>query len=127
MLFLSAMERADVALGLKPDDPEAMKLRNDARRESELVDAAQKQEQAYQAAMAAAKSAFEAKDYDRAMAQADVALGLKPDDPEATKLRNDARRQNSVRAGGQDGRNGVSLMVRRIFCLLRVSSWHGFS
>ena len=42
--------------------------------------------------MTEGKSAWEGKDYPKAIAQANVALGIKPGDPAATKLKNDAQK-----------------------------------
>ena len=63
----------------------------------ELVNAAKAQEQKYQSALKEAQTALDGKDHARAIAQANVALGIKPNDPAATQLRDEAQRQLEVK------------------------------
>src|SRR5206468_10618394 len=91
--YAAAITQANLALGIKAGDAAAAKLRNDAQRELGLANTAKAQEQRYQTAMTEGRSALEGKDYASAIAQANVALGIKAGDPAATKLRNDAQRE----------------------------------
>src|SRR5438309_1618255 len=90
--YAKAIAQASLALGIKAGDSEATKLRDEAQRQLDLADAAKANEQKYQTAMAEGKSALEAKDYAKAIAQASVALGIKAGDSAAAKLRNDAQK-----------------------------------
>ena len=103
--FTNAIAEADKALAISPDNPAAKKLKDDAQRQLELANAAQEKDQKFLAAMAEGKSAFEGKDYARAIVQASVALELKPNHPSATKLKDDAQRQlelvNAAKASEQ--------------------------
>jgi len=88
--YATARAKADVALGIRPKDTEATKLRNEAQGQLDLAIA---NEQKYQSAIAEAKSALSAQDYAKARTKAEVALGIRPKDAEATKLRDDAQGQ----------------------------------
>ena len=92
-----AIAQADAALGIKPSDPAATRLRDEAQRQLELVNAAKAQEQKYQSALKEAQTALDGKDHARAIAQANAALGIKPNDPAATLLRDEAQRQLEVK------------------------------
>src|SRR5439155_267233 len=94
--YARAIAQADVALGIKAGDSAAAKLRNDAQRESDLANAAKANDQKYQTAMGAGRSALEGKDYAKAIAQANLALGIKAGDSAAAKLRNDALRESDL-------------------------------
>ncbi|HEY5910485.1 MAG TPA: hypothetical protein VJA21_07750 [Verrucomicrobiae bacterium] len=91
--YATALAKAEIALALRPTDPAANKLRNDARQQINVAVAAREQEQKYQAALNEARGAFDRKDYTNAMAKADLALTLKPNDPAAAKLRAEAQQQ----------------------------------
>jgi len=110
--YPKATTQANLALGIKAGDPEATKLRADAQRELGLANTAKVQEQTYQTAMAEGKSALEGKDFTKAIAQANVALGIKAGDSEATKLRNDAQREldlaNAAKANEQKYRTAMA-------------------
>ena len=89
--YAKALSQAQAALALKPNDPTALKLRSDAQAAMDAAAAAAKIEKDYQAAITAAQAAVAAKDYAKALSQAQAALTLKPNDPTAVKLKNDAQ------------------------------------
>src|SRR5207302_1849494 len=102
--YARAIAQANAALGIKPNDPAATRLRDEAQRQMELVSAAKAQEQKYQSTLKEAQAALDGKDPARAIAQADAALGIKPNDPAATGLRDEAQRQLGLkdRAAAKD-------------------------
>ncbi len=85
-----AIAQAGIALGIKPRDDAATKLKNDAAAGKAVALAAADNEQKYTAAMKAGQTALQAKNYDDAIAQAGKALVIKPRDDAATKLKSDA-------------------------------------
>ena len=91
-----------MALAIKSGDVAATTLKNDAQKQLDFLAAeamkAKEQEQNYQTAMKEGRGAFSGKDYAKAKAQADVALGIRPRDPEATTLKNDAQKQLDLSA-----------------------------
>jgi hypothetical protein len=92
--FAEAITKADAALGLLPNDAAAVKLKANAQSQMAAAEVAEQQrQQQYATAMSQARGAFERKDYADAVAKADVALGLKPGDSEATKMKVAARAQ----------------------------------
>jgi len=86
----TAIAQADAAAGVKLGDEAALKLKGDAEAQR---DRAIEQERNYEAAMTQSRLAFSARHFVRGKAQAEVALGIRPGDPEATKLKNDAQQQ----------------------------------
>jgi hypothetical protein len=86
-----AVEFADQAVGIKPDDASAVTLRNQARSKAAAIHDLEDREKKYREAMKDGKAAFDGEDFSNALAQAEVALGNKPDDRDALTLRNDAR------------------------------------
>ena len=91
--YAEVIKQARVALGIKPDDPAATKVKADAQTQLDVAQKAKEQELQYQAALNAGRSALERKDYAEVIKQARVALGVKPKDATATKLRADAQAQ----------------------------------
>jgi tetratricopeptide (TPR) repeat protein len=91
----TAIKWADVALANKSGDVAATKLKADAQQQ---LDHENELEQNYQAAMKEGRDAFNGKDYAKAKGQADVALGIRPSDLEATKLKADAQQQLALLA-----------------------------
>ena len=89
----TTLEQRDQTLGIKPNDPAATKVRAEAQTQLDLTQKAKEQELQYQAALNAGRSALERKDYTEVIKQARVALGIKPDDPAATKVRAEAQTQ----------------------------------
>jgi hypothetical protein len=87
--------QADIALGIKPNDPAAGKLKSEAQAEQKKLADAATQEKEYQGAIGAAQAAWQQKNYDLVVTQADFALGIKPNDPAASKLKSDAQAQAS--------------------------------
>ncbi len=91
--FTNALAQADQALKLKSDDSPAKQLRKDAQDQLAATQSMQEQDQKYQLAMTAGQDALRRKDYTNALAQADQALKMKPDDSPAKQLRKDAQDQ----------------------------------
>lgn len=90
--FAETLNQANVALQSKSGDAAAKELAAEAHDRIEMAAAtAQQQEQRYEAALREGRAAFERQDYANAVAQADLALGVKANDPEATKLKNEAK------------------------------------
>jgi formylglycine-generating enzyme required for sulfatase activity len=90
--YKGTMAEADKALSLKADDAAAKQLRAEAQTK---LDAANQKEAAYQSAIKDARGALEREDYQGALAQADMALLLKPDDADAKQLRDGAQQKLS--------------------------------
>ena len=80
---------------ISDSEPGAQNPTNDPQRQ--LILARSAQEKKYQSALKEALAAFDGKDYARAIAQANAALGIKPNDPAATQLRDEAQRQLEVK------------------------------
>ncbi len=91
--FAEALAQARVALTIKPDDPTASKLMNDAQAQLAVAASIKENGQKFQAALQAGRTALDRTNFAEAMAQAEAALGLKAGDAAATKLRNDAQTQ----------------------------------
>jgi hypothetical protein len=91
--YAVAIAKAEAALGFRKDDAAATKLKLDAQELQRAMEARALGEEKYQGALGAAQLAYDRKDYASAMSQADVALGIKPNDPAAAKLRTDAKAQ----------------------------------
>src|SRR5438034_9243057 len=92
--YANAIAQANLALGIKAGDSAATKLRNDAQRELDLANTAKANEQKYQTAMTAGRWAMEGKEYGKAIAKANMALGIKACDSAASKLRNNALKES---------------------------------
>ena len=90
--YTNAIVKANVALAIKPNDPVATRLKAEAQTQINLAAVAKEREQRYQTAMKEEQTAFNGKDYATAIAKADVALAIKPNDSAATKLRADAHK-----------------------------------
>ena len=93
----TAIQQAEVALSSKSGDAAATKLKNEAQaRKTEIAE----REGKYQAAMEAGQKAYDLKDYDTVIKQAEVALANKSPDEAATKLKNEAqtREQEEIAA-----------------------------
>jgi tetratricopeptide (TPR) repeat protein len=86
-----AITQADIALGLKPSDTAAARLRADAQNGQRKAAEIAATQQKYQAATNAGWAALKAGRFDDAITQAGVALGLRPGDAAATRLRSDAQ------------------------------------
>jgi tetratricopeptide (TPR) repeat protein len=84
-----AAREAKEALVLKPGDPTATKLLNDAQRGLDTASAgpteAEKKQDAYDAAMKAGRAAYAARKFDEALEDFENALKAKPGDPTATQ------------------------------------------
>ena len=100
--FTEAVKQAEAALGLKTNDVAAMRLRNDAQAQLVLAARIKEEDQEFQAAMQAGRAAFEQTNFAEAMAQAGVALGLKPKEAAATKLKQDAQTQMALLARARE-------------------------
>jgi hypothetical protein len=96
--WTKAMEQADAALALRPGDGAATELKRQATA-GKAADLAQVDvEQRYEAAVKAARSALENKNWTEAKRQADVALSLRSGDSTAESLRQKAREGLSAAA-----------------------------
>ncbi|HEY1790313.1 MAG TPA: hypothetical protein VGJ73_19360 [Verrucomicrobiae bacterium] len=81
--FNLTIQNANAALAARADDADATALKSKAQ-------SAQATDAAYQTAMQAAQTAFNNKNYDVAIQQADAALANRPGDAAATTLKNNA-------------------------------------
>lgn len=104
--FSEAIARAEAALLLKPGDPAAASLKRDtSMRQQEQAAQTQRQKQFTQA-VEAGQAAFDKNDFTTALAQADLALSFKTNDPVADKLRDAAKSQmNRVALATADRQN----------------------
>ena len=84
----TAIAQAEAALAIKAGDLKAVELKKDAQaRKAEVAD----RERRYNVAMEAGRKAYDLKDYDTAIAQAETALAIRAGDLKATKLKEDAQ------------------------------------
>ena len=93
--FALAQEKAALALGINPESTEARQLAADAKAQQAALAAKQQQDQAYQAALADGRKAFQEGNFSQALVQAEAALGIKRDGTEAKQLAADARAQQA--------------------------------
>jgi hypothetical protein len=96
------MAKADVALGNKPNEPLATRLKSGTQGQINSAAATKEQEQKYVTTMKEGQTAFDEKDYTTSIAKADIALGINPNDPPATKLRSEAQRQINMAATAKE-------------------------
>ncbi len=97
--YATAVTQAEMALVIKPNDPAAIKLKDDVQaRQRELASLAASDSK-YKLAMETAGAAMATQDYAAVVVQADLALAIKPNDSAANKLKNDAQtRQREIAA-----------------------------
>ena len=96
-----AIQQVNAALAARPDDTDAAALK--AKAES-----AQSAGQAYQAAMQAARAAFNSQSYDVAIKQADTALANRPGDTAALALKTDATLKWNAQASGRQDQSEIN-------------------
>ena len=89
--YRKVAEQAQIAANSKPGDATADGLLGEARQGLALADAADERTQKYVAATNAAAQALQQNHYDDAVKQANAALVIKPNDPEAVKIIASAR------------------------------------
>ena len=93
-----ALVQADAALKARPNDDEATKLKNDALKQQAAASAAAQQQKDYDNAIQNARQKYGLGDYAGTIAQADLALAIKPNDAAALKLKHDAADQQTATA-----------------------------
>jgi tetratricopeptide (TPR) repeat protein len=103
--FAAAMTQADAALTLKPDDETAMQFKKDVRAQWDAAYEAQQQQSKYTAAVQKGKSLLATGDYAGAMAQAEVALNLKPNDATALQFKQSVQTQWDAAKAAQQQRS----------------------
>jgi tetratricopeptide (TPR) repeat protein len=89
--YTGTFTQAVKALSFKPGDAAATKLRDAAQKKLKTASIASEMEDDYQTNMKNGRAALARGDYTEASARAEEALTLKPDDADATQLRNDAQ------------------------------------
>jgi tetratricopeptide (TPR) repeat protein len=94
--FSNTIARAEAALSFRPNDPTATKLKTDAEAALRNVLLQAERDRNYQVALSAGQAALGQNDFTNAIARAEVALGLRPNDPAATKLKADAEARRQV-------------------------------
>ncbi|MSU57591.1 MAG: hypothetical protein EXS35_05330 [Pedosphaera sp.] len=87
--FAKAIEEVTRAIAILPDDASGAKFKADARKQLDVIRAAQVQ-QNVERLLASGRAALDAKNYSDAAAKADEALKLRPGDAEAAALKNSA-------------------------------------
>jgi tetratricopeptide (TPR) repeat protein len=107
-----AINQAQAALAIQPNDTDATKLLSDAQTQKTALAEAAAHRNSYNAAMTAGKSAIASKQYDEALQQAKIALDNEPGDSDAMQLKTDAqagieaqvrqRKYNAAIAAAQD-------------------------
>ncbi len=90
-----ALDQAKLALSLKANDAAAARLKTNSEEELARAAAAVENERKYKTAMAAGQKAFDDGNWQEAETQADTALLLKRDDPDAAKLKTAAQAKAS--------------------------------
>lgn len=88
-----AVELAEQAVGIKPDDVATISLRDQARSNVANIQLLAKQKEQYQDEMTQARTASAGGDYSNALAHAEVALGIVPNDRDALALKKEAQSQ----------------------------------
>jgi hypothetical protein len=86
-----AVELAEQAVGIKPDDAAAISLRDQARSNQANIRLLATRKEDYQNEMTQARAASANGDYSNAVAHADIALGNNPGDRDALALKKDAQ------------------------------------
>jgi hypothetical protein len=94
-----AIQSAEEALSLYPDDTEATNLLHTAREQSNIVVLEADRKKRYVFEIDSARSALAKFDYDRSITHANEALLLYPGDQDATRIRDDAKEQKSKESG----------------------------
>jgi serine/threonine protein kinase/formylglycine-generating enzyme required for sulfatase activity len=97
----TAIRQADTALANRPGDVAATKLKNEAqaRQQEEIsAQAEREREKKFTEALDAGQSAYDQKDYDTVIKQAETALIIRPGDVVAEILKNDAQKQKLAMA-----------------------------
>ncbi len=105
--YNGALTQAKAALAIKPDDSAATALRNNVQA---LLDGDLK----YNQGMSAAQAALGHKDYTEVIAQADAALGIRNNDPAASKLKTQATDAKSLQEAQADFDKGDYNAARQI-------------
>jgi hypothetical protein len=121
--FASALSGAGEALSLKPDDADAIHLRDEAQTKQAAITQASQKEAEYRTALKNEHELFARGDFVGASSAADNALRIKPGDAAATQLREEAQtklRAVAVAAQQEAGyqaalKNGRELFSRRDF------------
>jgi formylglycine-generating enzyme required for sulfatase activity len=94
--YAGAIASAEAALGIKKDDPAAIKLRADAQKQqADDMAAARATDEKYQAAIIAAQTALDKKDFAEAIKQCDFALQARSGDGAALKLKQLAQQRQA--------------------------------
>jgi hypothetical protein len=93
--YATAAQQADSALAAYPNEPKALQLKNAAQAK---MDEQSKLAKQYQAAMQSAQAAYQQGDYATAVQQADAALALYPNAPQALQLKNAAQTKMDAQA-----------------------------
>jgi hypothetical protein len=102
--YREATNQAAAALVLKPNDPAALKLRNQAQDAAQaFMLEAQTRERTYEGATNAALAALTRLDYREATNQAAIALSAHPGDAAAQKILNDAQQGAVQRQNNYEG------------------------
>jgi len=96
--YSNALAQARTALALKPGDPAATQLANQAQRDLDVASQALAQQQKYEAAIAEAQAAFGQKDFSKTISQAELALSFRSNDATALKLKTDAQHELDLAA-----------------------------
>lgn len=99
--YAESLRQAQIALQDRPGDSDATKLQNEAQAAAAANAAAEVLREKYDAAMNAGRAALSNKDYNEAVRQADIALGIEPGSSQANQLKNDARAQAQAAANAQ--------------------------
>ena len=103
--YAGAMAQADAALNLRPNDPAALDFKQTVRAQSEAAKGAEQQQRQFAAALQKGKTLLAAGDYTGAMAQADAAVNLKPNDEVAMQFKREVRAQWDAAYAAQQQQN----------------------
>ena len=91
--YAGAMAQADAALKLKPNDAGVLQFKTEVRTQRDAAESAQQQQHELAAALESGRARLAAGDFAGAMAQADAALNLKPNDETALEFKQSVRAQ----------------------------------
>ncbi len=91
--YAGAMAQADEALKLKPNDAEVLQFKTEVRTQRDAAESAQQQQHELATALESGRARLAAGDFAGAMAQADAALNLKPNDETALQFKQSVRAQ----------------------------------
>jgi hypothetical protein len=110
--YAEAMMQADAALMAKPSDVAALKLKANAKAEQDAALSRQQREKDFQNAINTGSTKLTAGDFAGAITEAETALGIKPNDSRALKLKADATARIAATSAQQKQKDYETAMLK---------------